>query len=90
MAGILEDLFNTRTDHAREGTLHTEWDRILFWRDLRRFIIEGLVEPISCPSTAPKDFRETLCFRDLGTGEVYVYVEGWERGAPGFRKLTEQ
>jgi hypothetical protein len=34
------------------------------------------------------DFRERKYFRDLGTGEMYIYVSGWERGSPEFRKLT--
>jgi hypothetical protein len=25
-------------------------------------------------------------FRDAVTGEVYVYISGWERGSPEFRK----
>ena len=29
------------------------------------------------------------CFRELASGEIYVYVAGWERGSAEFRKLAD-
>jgi len=87
MAGSLEDLFNTRTQHDRSGTLRGGCDETLFWRDLERLKTEGLVEEVQRPSDADSDFRETRYFRDLLTGETFVYVGGWERGSPEFRRV---
>ncbi|HEX6495213.1 MAG TPA: hypothetical protein VF018_07010 [Acidobacteriaceae bacterium] len=88
MAGVLEDLFRVRTDRNTEGTISGEWDRILLRRDLERLIAEGFVEITHCSSCPDPRSRERLCFRDTSTGEVYLYVEGWERGSPEFRKQT--
>jgi hypothetical protein len=86
MPGALEDIFRTRTDNNTKGTISTEWNRVLLWRDLERLMKDGFVESIACPSDAESFLRERQCFRDLATGEVYVYVAGWERGSPEFRK----
>lgn len=86
MPGALEDLFLARTDNNTKGTISTEWNRVLLWRDLERLVKDGSVERIECPAEAELLPRERQCFRDLGTGEAYVYVAGWERGSPEFRK----
>jgi hypothetical protein len=84
--GALEDLFLARTDNNTNGTISTEWNRVLLWRDLERLMNDGFVGSINCPSDTEGRFREKQCFRDVGTGEIYVYVAGWERGSPEFRK----
>jgi hypothetical protein len=86
MLGVLENIFSTRTDNDRRGTISQEWNRILLWRDLERFIAEGLVERVECKTVSEADFRERQCFRETETGEIYVFIEGWERGCPEFRK----
>jgi hypothetical protein len=84
--GVLEDVFSTRTDRNAKGTITTEWNRVLLWRDLQRLISEGAVEAAECPYNADQDSRERRCFRDIGNGDVYIYIAGWERGSPEFRK----
>lgn len=86
MPGALEGLFLARTDNNAKGTISTEWNRVLLWRDLQRLVDEGSVQSIDCPFDDDPDFRERQCFRDIGTGEVYVYLAGWERGSSEFRK----
>jgi hypothetical protein len=83
---FLEDVWETRTNNTRTGTVVTEWDKVLLWRDLRRLIAVGLVEPTDGPADNDPDPRERKYFRDVGTGEVYVYISGWERGSPEFRR----
>ena len=88
MPGALEDIFRTRTDNNTKGTIGTEWNRVLLGKDLERLMKDGFVEQIGCPTDAEPVLREMQCFRDLFTGEVYVYLAGWERGSPEFRKQT--
>jgi hypothetical protein len=57
-------------------------------RDLDRLIAEGLVSKVECTRDAETGLRERQCFRDLVTGEVYIYIEGWERGSPEFRRAN--
>jgi hypothetical protein len=89
MSGVLEDLFVTRTDHARDGNIGDEWNHTLLWRDLYRLIAESAVETIDWPLPVDGDSRERKFFRDLGTNEIYVYVGHGERNGPQFRKLRE-
>ena len=89
MKGPLADILDTRTEQDKQGTIRSEWDHILFWRDMDRFIEEGLVERAGSIEPTVQDFRERQCFRELGTGDIYVYIAGWERGSPEFRKLIE-
>lgn len=88
MAGFLKDVFKTRTDNNRKGTVSEEWNHVLLLRDLEPLIADGAIERLSCPKPEEPDFRNRQCLRDLGTGEVYVYVAGWERGSPEFRNLA--
>ena len=71
---------------ATPGTISTGWNRVLLWRDLQRLVDDGIVERVNCQSDAQADSRERDCFREPATGDVYVYVTGWERGSPEFRK----
>jgi hypothetical protein len=59
----------------------------LLHSDLKRLVAEGAVERVRCPFYALEDWRERTCFHDLITGDVYVYIAGWERGSPEFRKI---
>jgi hypothetical protein len=88
MPSALEDLFQSRTDNNTKGTISSEWNRILLWRELERLIAEGAVEMIDCSADSDSIARERRCFREIGTGDVYLYVEGWERGSPEFRRET--
>jgi hypothetical protein len=85
MPGVLEDLVGTRTRHDRNGTLASEWDEVLLWRDLHRLAEEGLIEPIDGLSRPDFDSLERRHFRDVGTGDVFVYFPGGERRSPQFR-----
>lgn len=89
MCSPLKDLFNTRTDNDRKGTVSSDWNRVLLWRDLNRLVAEGLVEPVQPPADIEPDDRARHYFRDLGTGDLYVYVAGWERGWPQFRRVAD-
>lgn len=89
MIGPLEDLYNTRTEQNTKGTIVSEWNHSLLWRDLNRLIAEGLVSTIECPTDLEREYVEHHCFRDNVTGETYVYIKGWERGSPEFRRLRK-
>ena len=86
MPGTLEDVFRTRTEQNRTGTINSDWNHTLLWRDLDRLIEEGVVAKVECTNDVESSFRKRQCFRDLVTGEVYIYIEGWERGSPEFRR----
>lgn len=86
MLGVLEELYQQRTDNDRNGTGSSEWNRVLLWRDLQRLATEGLVAPAEAPEHAESDFRDRTYFGDLGTDEIHVFVAGWERESPEFRK----
>lgn len=88
MPDALEELFLARTDRNTNGTISHEWDRVLFWRDMERLIDGGFARPVACPPENESSRRNRRCFRDTATGIVYMYVEGWERGSPEFRKLA--
>lgn len=92
MAGILEDLFNTRT-HGN-GRLRSEWDDVLLKRDLERLIAEARVKVLKevprvgrdVPSVPAECARKW--FLDCATGDTYAYTEQWERGEPRFDKAS--
>jgi len=84
---VLEDLFRTRTDRNSNGTISAEWDQVLVRRDIQGLIADGAIQQLDCLADA-KDSRERKCFRDPGTGEIYVHIAGWERGCPEFRKQS--
>jgi hypothetical protein len=89
MAGVLEELFNMRTNG--NGYVLSEWDDILIKRDLERLVAEGRVREMPFPiSKQPlwTDSPERKRFRDIEAGEAYEYVNGWERGRPRFNKVN--
>ena len=43
----LEDLYQTRTNRDRNGTIPDRWNDVLLHRDLERLINDGLVERIT-------------------------------------------
>lgn len=80
MAGFLEDVVNVRTNG--NGTLLSEWDDILLWRDLERLIADGMVREIT-----RADGIDGKWFLDCTTNEIYQYLPAWERGSPRFERL---
>jgi hypothetical protein len=80
MAGVLEDVVNVRTNG--NGTLRSEWDDILLWRDLERLIAAGMVREIT-----RADGIEGKWFLDCTTSEIYQYLPAWERGSARFERL---
>jgi len=88
MLSVLEDVWGTRTNNSRSGTLVGEWDEVLLWRDLHRLAEEGLIEPIDGLSRPGFDTLEKRRFRDIVTGDVYAYFPAGERRSPAFRKVT--
>lgn len=88
MLSALEDVWGTRTNNSRSGTLVGEWDEVLLWRDLHRLAEEGLIEPIDGLSRPGFDTLEKRRFRDIVTGDVYAYFPAGERRSPAFRKVT--
>lgn len=89
MISLLDDLYQTRTNRDRNGTVLDQWNHILLLRDLHRLIEEGLVERVKNICEISPDPRERNWYRELSTGELYVYVTGWERGSPEFRRCSE-
>jgi hypothetical protein len=67
-----------------------EWNQVLLFRDLDRLINQGFikrVENIREISPAP---REMIWYKELSTGNLYVYVAGGERSAPEFRRYVDR
>ena len=85
--GPLEDVFRNRTSRNTKGTIDSEWEHTLLFRDLDRLVEQGVVEEVDCPFYVESDNRDRRCFRDLLTQEMYVYVGSWERGSPQFHKV---
>lgn len=85
----LEDMYQTRTNRDRTGTILDRWNDELLHRDLKRLIDEGLVERISDLREFSSDEREKTWYKEVATGNLYVYVAAWERGAPEFRLHVE-
>lgn len=82
----LEDLYQTRTSRDRNGTLSDKWSDELLHRDLERLINDGLVERLTNLREISPFEREKTWYKEIATGNVYVYVAAWERGAPEFRR----
>ncbi len=85
----LEDLFQTRTNRDRSGTISDEWNHVLLLRDLDRLISEGLIEQVRNMREICPDPREKTWYRETATGVLFVYIAGWERGSPEFRRHVE-
>lgn len=85
----LEDLCQTRTNRDRNGTIPDEWNHKLLHRDLEHLINDGLVERITNLREISSFEREKIWYKEIATGNVYVYVAAWERGAPEFRRHAE-
>jgi hypothetical protein len=92
MAGILEDVFNVRTNG--NGFVRSWWDNILLLRDLEQLISEGRVKLIRdqlrtskylLPAHAGEAQRKWV--QDTETGDIYEYFGPYERTWPSFRKL---
>jgi hypothetical protein len=62
MAGILEDLFNVRTNG--NGFITSEWDDVLINRDLERLVTAGQVKEvprvIKKESSSPFDSKKEM------------------------------
>jgi hypothetical protein len=86
----LEGLYLTRTNRDRNGTISDEWHRALLFRDLDRLVCEGAIERVRNVREISPDSREMIWYREISTGNLYVYVAGWERGSPEFRMHTDQ
>jgi hypothetical protein len=89
MGGILEDLFNVRTNG--NGFINSEWDDVLLKRDLERLITAGHVKEV--PHVIKKESSSLFdskrkWYRDCETGDTYEYTPGWERGGPHFTKVS--
>ncbi len=85
----VEDLYQSRTNRDRNGTVPDEWNDELLHRDLERLINDGFVERITNLREISPFEREQTWYKEIVTGNVYVYVAAWERGAPEFRRHTE-
>jgi hypothetical protein len=85
----LEDLYQTRTSRNRNGTILDEWNCVLLLRELDRLIHEGLAERVKNVREISPDQPDQTWFRETSTGNLYVYVKGWERGSPEFRRYSE-
>jgi hypothetical protein len=89
MAGVLEDLFNVRTNG--NGLIRSEWDDVLLKRDLERLVAGGQVKEV--PRAVKEqsvwpDELEKKWLRDCETGETYEYTCAWEKSVPRFKKLS--
>jgi hypothetical protein len=82
---VLQELFDVRTNGT--GYVNSQWDDTLLLRDLKQLEHEQLIEEITKPFVHMTGLRHRW-FREVGSGDVFEYVEGWERGSPKFRKLT--
>jgi hypothetical protein len=89
MNSPLDDLYQTRTNHHRNGTVLDEWNHVLLLRDLQRLIDQGLVEREKIIREISPDRRDKRWYRETATGMLYVYVEGWERASPEFRRFVQ-
>ncbi|HKO19386.1 MAG TPA: hypothetical protein VJU82_10925 [Acidobacteriaceae bacterium] len=86
MISPLEDLYQTRTNRDRKGTIPDRWNDALLQRDLERLISEGLVERLTNIREIPPDLREKNWYQEVATGNLYVYIDAWDRGGPEFRR----
>jgi len=79
----LEDLYLTRTNRDRDGTISERWNHELLHRDLERLINEGLVERVTNVRELPPYSREKTWYQEIATGNLYVYVAPCEAGRSG-------
>jgi hypothetical protein len=86
----LEDLYQTRTICDRNGTILDEWNHVLLLRDLDRLVTAGLAERVKDVRQISTDQRDQTWYKEISTGNLYVYVSGWERGSPEFKKHLER
>jgi hypothetical protein len=85
----LDDLCRTRTNRDRAGTIPDQITHSLLLRDLERLISQGLVERVTDIREISVDSREKIWYQEVATGDLYVYVSPWERGAAEFRRFCE-
>ena len=85
----LEDLYQTRTARDRNGSILDQWNDVLLHRDLERLINDGLVEIETNIREISSFELEKTWYREIATGNLYVYVAAWERGGPQFRRYIE-
>lgn len=85
----LVDLYLTRTNRDRNGTIPDKWNNVLLVRDLDRLISEGIVERVTNLREISSFEYEKTWYKEIATGNVYVHVAAWERGAPEFRRHVE-
>jgi len=90
MISPLDDLYQTRTNRDRNGTVLDQWSHVLLLRDLHRLIDEGVVEIVKNVRELSPDTREKTWYREISTGALYVYVAGEERASPEFRQYAEK
>jgi hypothetical protein len=89
VAGILEHLFNTRTNG--NGEVRSQWDDVLLMRDLEQLIAEERVKVLKTPLEAKPGIGAECAkkwFLDYANGDVYAHTEPWERGGARFEKCT--
>lgn len=89
MISPLEDLYQSRTNRDRAGTIPDEWNLLLLQRDLDRLISEGLVARVTNIREIPAHSRDQTWYQEIGTGNLYVYVAAGERRAPQFRRHSQ-
>ena len=89
MISPLEDVYRTRPMRDRNGTLLDEWNHVLLHRDLKRLIGEGLVEQMANVLEISPDPRERTWYKELATGNLFVYVAPEERSGPEFRRHVD-
>jgi len=70
------------------GTIPNQWNQVLLLRDLDRLISDGRIERLRNVREVYPDPRDKTWYRKTATGNLYVYVTGWERGSPEFRRDT--
>ena len=85
----LEDLYLTRTERNRNGTILDEWNHALLLRDLDRLVSEGMIERVKNIREISPDSRDVTWYRENSSEALYVYVAPCERGAPEFRRVEE-
>lgn len=61
----------------------------LLHRDLERLISEGLVVHATNIREISPDQREKTWYKELATGNLFVYVAPEERSGPEFRRYTD-
>lgn len=85
----LDDLYHTRTNRDRKGTMPDEWNHVLLLRNLEHLISEGLLKRVTHVREIPTDFREKSWYEEIATRQLYVYVAPGERSAAEFRRYAD-